>query len=196
MSSLLVYLAALLFSQITFNMKCLCRARWLKSALWALVRRDNLLTTPLSAKHTATTPLLPNPPLEPGNLSAELTASWYFWSLTSQLKKTMWNISPGNRVAKPRSAERCTAWRRGTCGAQRAAGRRPASASLTELYPLAHFKTCSFIAAVPRIKHRYLLHNSHRGLDELRWCPSEACGLLNVTDSSRPRGGALFLLLP
>lgn len=104
MSSLLVYLAALLFSQITFNMKCLCRARWLKSALWALVRRDNLLTTPLSAKHTATTPLLPNPPLEPGNLSAELTASWYFWSLTSQLKKNYVKYFP----RKPRGeAKKC-----------------------------------------------------------------------------------------
>lgn len=46
-------------------------------------------------------------------------------------------ISPpvGRCVAKGRSAVRCTGWRTATCGAPRAAGRRPARDSLTDRPP-------------------------------------------------------------
>lgn len=165
-------------------MKCFCRARWLKSALLASERRDSLLTTPLSAKHTPAPPPLPNPLLEPGKLSRCFWFKMFLKPCITAEMETMWHAFPGNRVAKPRSAERCTAWKRGTCGAQRAAGRRPASASLTELHPLPHFKTCSFTAAVPRTERRCL----SEWASWAEMCPSEACGLFNVTDSSRPQG--------
>lgn len=147
---------------LSFNIKCFCRARWLKSAPLASVRRDSLLTTPLSAKHSPATPPLPNPLLE-----------------------------PGNHVEKPRSVERCMAWRRGTCGAQRAAGRRPASASLTEIYALPHFKTCSFHGLSAGV---FCTLSEWTSWAEM--CPSEACGHLKCHWFLQATRGALFLPLP
>lgn len=85
-------------------MKCFCRARWLKSALLASERRDSLLTTPLSAKHTPAPPPLPNPLLEPGKLSR-----CFWFSDVSEALHHSWN---GNYVKciprKPRGeAKKC-----------------------------------------------------------------------------------------
>ncbi len=105
--------------------------------------------------------------------------------------ETMWNIVPGNHVAKPRSVERCMAWRRGTCGAQRAAGRRPASASLTEIYALSHFKTCSFHGLSAGVSCTLSEWTSWAEM-----CPSEACGHLKCHWFLQATRGALFLPLP
>lgn len=88
----------------------------------------------------------------------------------------------GNPVGRRRSAERCTAWRRETCGAQPVAGKKPVRDSPTN--PVPPSLPASARWALPRSKRRLQADSSTEGDEGRR---SSRCCFLQPS-----RGFAFF----